>query len=134
MVFFRRGEPESPALNSKRAAEHTLNMQRRASLDRIGDQYAESLDGNPDGNAVEWPLPTAGAPRAHSHYFKPCPFPHIDVYRVLQLFEVTDPCLQHAVKKLLCSGNRGHKDAAKDVQEAIDSLKRWQEMRKEEQA
>jgi hypothetical protein len=26
---------------------------------------------------------------------------HIDVYRVLKLYNVTDPCLQHAVKKLL---------------------------------
>ena len=37
--------------------------------------------------------------RKFSHYFKPVPpgTTHIDVYRLLLMFEVTDPCLQHAV-------------------------------------
>lgn len=69
----------------------------------------------------------------HSHYFKPCPFSHVDVYRVLSMFGVTDPCLQHAVKKLLVAGGRGHKDISRDVQDAIDTLTRWQEMRHEEE-
>lgn len=71
-------------------------------------------------------------PSEHSHYFKPCPYDQVDVYRVLQLFTVTDPCIQHAVKKLLCAGGRGPKDAAKDIQEAIDALERWKAMRAEE--
>ena len=68
----------------------------------------------------------------HSHYFKKTPYEFIDVYRVLELFNVTNPSIAHAVKKLLVAGNRGHKDLEKDVQEAIDSLLRWQEMRKED--
>jgi hypothetical protein len=68
----------------------------------------------------------------HSHYFKSCPFESIDIYRVLSLFAVADPCLQHAVKKLLVAGGRGHKDISKDVQEAIDTLERWKAMRAEE--
>lgn len=67
-----------------------------------------------------------------SHYRKTSPTTVIDVYRVLQLFDVADPCLQHAVKKLLAAGKRGAKDTAKDVAEAIESLRRWQEMRAEE--
>lgn len=70
--------------------------------------------------------------REYNHYFKPCPFAEIDVYRVLHLFEVTDPCLQHAIKKLLCAGGRGAKDAGKDIKEAADALTRWQQMRQEE--
>lgn len=78
---------------------------------------------------------TPGADRKHSHYFKPCPFPEVDVYRVLALFSVTDPCLQHAVKKLLVAGGRGAgKDISRDVSEAIDTLERWREMRAEEKA
>jgi hypothetical protein len=65
-------------------------------------------------------------------YHKSCPFERIDVYRILSLFEVTDPCLQHALKKVLVAGGRGGKDISKDIQEAIDSLVRWQEMRREE--
>lgn len=71
----------------------------------------------------------------HPHYFKGVRhLETIDVYRVLALFNVTDPCIQHAVKKLLVAGGRGAgKDINKDIQEAIDSLNRFQEMRQEDQ-
>lgn len=70
----------------------------------------------------------------HDHYFKDVSsLQRVDVYRVLRLFEVTDPCIQHAVKKLLVPGGRGSKGVDKDIQEAIDSLARWQEMRKEDE-
>ena len=43
---------------------------------------------------------------SHEHYFKDVThLKTIDVYRVLDLFGVLNPCVQHAVKKLLCSGN-----------------------------
>ena len=71
--------------------------------------------------------------KKHNHYFKNVKhLDHIDVYRVLDLFEVVDPCIQHAIKKLLCAGMRGAKNQPQDVQEAIDSLIRYQEMRKED--
>jgi hypothetical protein len=74
-------------------------------------------------------------PRIHNHYFKNVAHLNdVDVYRVLQLFNVTDPCIQHAVKKLLVAGGRGAgKDISKDIQEAIDSMQRWQEMREEDE-
>lgn len=70
----------------------------------------------------------------HPHYFKDVRhLGFVDVYRVLDLFEVTDPCITHAVKKLLVSGKRGGgKDRDRDIQEAIDSLERYKEMRREE--
>ena len=71
--------------------------------------------------------------KPHSHYFKDVSrLKTIDVYRVLELFSVTDPCIQHATKKLLVAGGRGSKNISKDIQEAIDSLKRYQEMRIED--
>lgn len=70
--------------------------------------------------------------RKHSHYFKTVPCNQIDVYRVLAAFNVVDPCIQHALKKLLVAGGRGSKDISRDVGEAIDTLVRWQEMRSEE--
>ena len=57
----------------------------------------------------------------------------IDVYRVCDLFEVTDQAVGHAVKKLLCAGIRGHKDFRKDIQEAFDALERKLEMMEEDQ-
>ena len=71
--------------------------------------------------------------RKHKHYFKDVSnLEYIDIYRVLSLWEVNDPCIQHAVKKLLVAGNRGYKDVQKDIQEAIESLERWKEMQKED--
>lgn len=67
----------------------------------------------------------------HSHYFKKCPYHHIDIYRILLMYEVTDPCLAHAIKKLLVAGGRGAKNTHTDVQEAIDTLERWQDIQAE---
>lgn len=72
--------------------------------------------------------------RPFSHYFRACPFEAVDIYRVLLIFGVTDPCLQHAAKKLLVAGGRRFKDAETDIAEAIATLQRWQEMRAEETA
>ena len=70
---------------------------------------------------------------SHEHYFKDVThLKTIDVYRVLDLFNVSNPCVQHAVKKLLCSGQRGVKDTRQDVQEAITSLVRCLEMQTED--
>ena len=77
--------------------------------------------------------------RKHAHYFKNVEhLTEIDVYRVLQLFNVTDQALGHAIKKVLLAGGRGEKaaagwTAARDIQEAIDTLQRWQEMQQEDQ-
>jgi hypothetical protein len=48
----------------------------------------------------------------------------VDVYDVLRAFDVTDPAIQHAIKKLLCTGIRGHKDSRQDLEEAIQSIER----------
>lgn len=61
----------------------------------------------------------------HSHYFKDVSdVDIIDVYDVLLRFGVTDPCLQHIVKKALCAGDRGHKDFHQDLKEIADTAQR----------
>ena len=52
----------------------------------------------------------------------------IDVYDVLKAFEVTNPALQHLIKKALCAGLRGHKDIEQDMQDIIDSAIRAKEL------
>lgn len=73
--------------------------------------------------------------RKHNHYFKDVShLSEIDVYRVLQLFQVDDQALGHAIKKLLCAGQRGAgKDHRKDIQEAIDTLQSRLEMQDEDE-
>lgn len=70
----------------------------------------------------------------YSHYYKDVSkLKHIDVYRVLTLFNVSNPCIQHAVKKLLCSGIRGTKTNETDIREAIVSLNRALQMMAEDE-
>ncbi len=67
----------------------------------------------------------------HSHYHKDVSdYQTIDVYAVCKIFDVQDPsgCLQHAIKKLLVTGQRGHKDRKTDIQNAIDTLNRLLEL------
>jgi len=73
--------------------------------------------------------------RKHAHYFRSVAgLKELDIYRMLELFGVTDQALGHAIKKLIVPGMRGGgKPADKDVQEAIDTLQRWQEMRREDE-
>jgi len=67
----------------------------------------------------------------YPHYFKDVSnVDAIDLYHVAKLYEINDPALFHALKKIACAGKRGAKDQAQDVQEAIDALKRWQELNK----
>lgn len=48
----------------------------------------------------------------------------VDVYAVLDAFNVTCPARQHAVKKLLCAGLRGKADTMQDLMEARDAIDR----------
>lgn len=52
----------------------------------------------------------------------------VDVYDVLRAFNVTDPCLQHLIKKALAGGQRGHKDLEEDLNDILASAKRAVEL------
>jgi hypothetical protein len=51
----------------------------------------------------------------------------IDVYRILKIFQITEPAQQHAIKKLLRAG-KSIKGLEQDINEVIESLERWKEM------
>ena len=61
-------------------------------------------------------------------YNRECKGVTIDVYDVLVAFNVTNPALQHLVKKALCAGLRGHKDKAQDMAEILESAQRAVEL------
>tara|TARA_Y100000310_G_C20664639_1_gene806784 strand:- start:729 stop:1058 length:330 start_codon:yes stop_codon:yes gene_type:complete len=48
----------------------------------------------------------------------------VDVYDVLDAFDVKCPALQHLIKKALCVGIRGHKNEAQDLEDILDSVNR----------
>lgn len=69
----------------------------------------------------------------HNHYFRDVShLQQVDVYRILELFEVTCPVAQHIVKKALAAGKRGAKSPARDMQDIVDSAQRWLAMREED--
>lgn len=47
----------------------------------------------------------------------------VDVYDIAYAYDL-DPARAHALKKILCSGQRGYKDFEKDLKEAKNSLDR----------
>ena len=69
---------------------------------------------------------------SHDHYKKDVShLKFIDPYRIADLYDMGGGPIEHAFKKVLCAGMRGHKSRERDVQDAIDSLLRWQEMQRE---
>lgn len=68
----------------------------------------------------DWVSPTP-APNKYQRTIKGIT---LDVYDVLQAWEVSNPAIQHAIKKLLQPGTRGHKSRQQDLQEALVSLRR----------
>lgn len=52
----------------------------------------------------------------------------IDVYDVLMAWNVTNPALQHLIKKALQAGDRGHKSREQDLQDIIGSAIRAKEL------
>lgn len=52
----------------------------------------------------------------------------VDVYDVLMAWAVTNPALQHLIKKALQTGGRGHKTREQDLQDIIDSAIRAKEL------
>lgn len=55
----------------------------------------------------------------------------VDVYDVIKAFNVTSGPMQHTLKKVLCAGERGHKDLLEDLNDIIASVEREIEMVKE---
>lgn len=56
----------------------------------------------------------------------------LDPYRIMQVYGITHPAQQHAVKKLLRAG-RSIKSLSQDIDEVILTLTRWKEMIHEEE-
>ena len=52
----------------------------------------------------------------------------VDVYDIISAFGVTDGGFQHALKKILACGQRGHKDEAEDRKDIELSIKRSNEI------
>lgn len=75
-----------------------------------------------------YPVPTTEP--APSKYHRALNGFWVDVYDILDLYNITNPGDQHAIKKMVMPGGRGVKTANQDRQEAIDSLVRAKQLDK----
>lgn len=46
----------------------------------------------------------------------------VDVYDIERAFDPQSPALRHALKKILCAGNRGHKDLIEDLNDIVTAV------------
>ena len=105
----------------------------RFSGEVIGD-YMDTLEKRPEQAefepfvSVEDAATTKHATITKSKYTKTIHGVSVDVYDVLQAWGVSNPALQHLIKKALQCGQRGHKDNAQDLQDIIDSAVRAKEL------
>ena len=85
-------------------------------------------------SCVDDATPQAGESTPYNEYFRDIKhLDKIDIYRLLDLFGVTDHALGHAIKKLVLAGVRtGGKPSFKDIAEARDTLNRKLEMLQED--
>ena len=58
----------------------------------------------------------------------------VDVYAILEAFDVRCPARQHAIKKLLCAGMRGKGGEMQDLEEARDAVDRAVQMQEGRQS
>jgi hypothetical protein len=96
-----------------------------------GKEYREAKQVRETIGVMETALAERGPAvgQEFSRYFKPVQgLNQIDVYKVLELFDVKSHSIGHAVKKLLCAGERGTKGERQDVLEAIAALQRHIDM------
>ena len=82
-----------------------------------------------DAYCVECPNRHKDGMPAHSKYHREIkPGVFVDVYDVLRAWAVSNPALQHLIKKALQPGARGHKDLMTDLDDIIASAKRAKEL------
>ena len=59
-----------------------------------------------------------------SKYHRICNKNVIDIYDVMDMYDVASQPVGHAIKKLLMSGQRGYKDKVQDLEEALQAIQR----------
>jgi hypothetical protein len=107
---------------------YTCDAEMREHLKEIENRYGEFI---PEKESpvlkrnLEWEAYVDSLPQQDTNkYIRTVKGVSVDVYDVLKGFNVTCPAMQHALKKMLCSGLRGHKGSVQDKEEAIASIKR----------
>lgn len=118
IIFF----PNCETLIAQRERVTSVNDDRLAN-----DLHPRSII-QPDGTVQFGCIPTDVnaliTERGSKYHREIKPGVWVDVYDVLAAWSVTNPALQHLIKKALQPGERGHKDVEQDLQDILHSAKR----------
>ena len=79
-------------------------------------------------NPEEFTAPASPTPPRYQWSYKGVSF---DYYQLCQIIGLTSDPAKHAMKKIIRAG-KSVKSLEQDIDEAIDCLKRWKEMAREE--
>lgn len=110
-----------------------VNVKDEVGGEVFGD-WRDTLEKRPEQKSFEPFVSVEDAAIAQQHSITPSKYTKtihgvpVDVYDVLQAWGVSNPALQHLIKKALQCGQRGHKDNAQDLQDIIDSAIRAKEL------
>lgn len=133
-VILWQREQDEPFLTS----ECTLNEHCGGTVKSYIDKFhVSSIDVNtskeihgtvkakPDFNFGAADASGGTKPRENNHYFiDVSDVNEVDFYEIAKRYNVTDPAVQHILKKCLAIGNRGHKDLETDLKDILKTAKR----------
>ena len=90
-------------------------LNKKSNTERLAHDLMHGTDFNQSGSkylrSIDMPVPGK-----------------VDVYSVIEAFDVRCPARQHAIKKLLCAGLRGKAGERQDIEEAADAVSRALQM------
>jgi len=115
----------------ERMIEEKRKLDEDNELARMVMKRVNEVYGDDPITRVARSFPVTHFNRSGSKYLReiPCLFDErVDVYAVLDAFDVRCPARQHAIKKLLCSGLRGKNNVIDDLREARDAVDRAVQM------
>lgn len=77
-------------------------------------------------------IKSSGERKMGNKYLRKIRSEYVDVYDILKAWNVTNPALQHLLKKALQAGDRGHKTLLEDLDDIIISANRAKELAEED--
>lgn len=120
-VILWQREQDEPFLTP----ECTLNDQY-AEIERVRQVEIHGIaKAKPDLNFGAAQASGGAKMRENNHYFiDVSDVDEVDFYEIAKRYNVTDPAVQHILKKCLAIGNRGHKDLETDLKDIFKTAKR----------
>ena len=123
VVIWQRPTHSAIAIGSQLDSLAKLNGFRQRFLGEDDDHYREEIVKHRDNKSLV--NKSINCKRENNHYFiDVSDVDEIDFYEIAKRYNVTDPAIQHILKKCLAVGGRGHKDLETDLKDIFKTAKR----------